>query len=300
MASVAGVLRPNLSGYSPASSSGVQLVQCWKDTGRLNPADGKFNDPFSEGAGRQGSFFGRNVLPVDKKDKIELSAPREVASKCPLSSFRFFKTKEVPTGFYDIKEWCIEHSYTLVMELLSPATSVTVGPVSPPCNRLHNAVCDALKKEYSYLDDEDLYRHARLVTSAVIAKVHTIDWTVELLKTALYSLGCILIGMDYWERNSRTHLDMLEELFWESCGTIKCGLGTLYPYDVDGKDRPDHVDLSALEVYRDGERKVASYNEFRRGLLLIPISKWKDLKDDGEAIQALEDVDGDDVYSQSE
>ncbi|KAH0866870.1 hypothetical protein HID58_073892 [Brassica napus] len=38
----------------------------------------------------------------------------------------------------------------------------------------HNAVCDALK---------DLYRHARLVTSAVIAKIHTIDWTVELLKT---------------------------------------------------------------------------------------------------------------------
>lgn len=28
-----------------------------------------------------------------------------------------------------------------------------------------------------------MYRHARLVTSAVIAKVHTIDWTVQLLKT---------------------------------------------------------------------------------------------------------------------
>ncbi|MFS8011249.1 putative hem peroxidase superfamily, hem peroxidase, animal-type [Helianthus anomalus] len=34
----------------------------------------------------------------------------------------------------------------------------------------HNAVCDALKKKYPYLDDEDLYRHARLVTSAMIAK----------------------------------------------------------------------------------------------------------------------------------
>jgi alpha-dioxygenase len=33
------------------------------------------------------------------------------------------------------------------------------------------------------LEDEDLYRRARLVTSAVIAKIHTIDWTVELLKT---------------------------------------------------------------------------------------------------------------------
>ncbi|KAJ0564103.1 putative heme peroxidase superfamily, heme peroxidase, animal-type [Helianthus annuus] len=47
----------------------------------------------------------------------------------------------------------------------------------------HNAICDALKKEYPNLDDENLYRHARLVTSAVMAKIHTIDWTVQLLKT---------------------------------------------------------------------------------------------------------------------
>ncbi|MFS7956212.1 putative hem peroxidase superfamily, hem peroxidase, animal-type [Helianthus anomalus] len=47
----------------------------------------------------------------------------------------------------------------------------------------HNAICDALKKEYPNLDDENLYRHARLVTSAVMAKIHTIDWSVQLLKT---------------------------------------------------------------------------------------------------------------------
>lgn len=40
-----------------------------------------------------------------------------------------------------------------------------------------------IQKHYPQLGDEELYRHARLVTSAVIAKVHTIDWTVELLRT---------------------------------------------------------------------------------------------------------------------
>lgn len=40
-----------------------------------------------------------------------------------------------------------------------------------------------LQKHYPDFDDEQLYRYARLVTSAVIAKIHTIDWTVELLKT---------------------------------------------------------------------------------------------------------------------
>uniref|UniRef100_A0A6N2MUU1 Uncharacterized protein n=1 Tax=Salix viminalis TaxID=40686 RepID=A0A6N2MUU1_SALVM len=35
-----------------------------------------------------------------------------------------------------------------------------------------------LKQEnYPGFDDEKLYRHARLVTSAVLAKIHTIDWT---------------------------------------------------------------------------------------------------------------------------
>lgn len=33
-------------------------------------ADGKFTDPFNEGAGGEGSFFGRNMPPVDQKDKV--------------------------------------------------------------------------------------------------------------------------------------------------------------------------------------------------------------------------------------
>ena len=44
---------------------------------RFNPedhpyrtADGKYNDPFNEGAGSQGNFFGRNILPVAQKDKV--------------------------------------------------------------------------------------------------------------------------------------------------------------------------------------------------------------------------------------
>lgn len=44
---------------------------------RFNPvdipfrtADGKFNDPFNEVAGSEGTFFGRNILPVDQKDKV--------------------------------------------------------------------------------------------------------------------------------------------------------------------------------------------------------------------------------------
>lgn len=40
---------------------------------------------------------------------------------------------------------------------------------------------------------------------------------------------------------------------------------------------------------------MARYNEFRRELLLIPITKWEDLTDDEEAIKTLEEVYGEDV-----
>lgn len=48
-------------------------------------------------------------------------------------------------------------------------------------------------------------------------------------------------------------------------------------------------------VYRDRERKIARYNQFRRALLLIPISKWEDLTDDKEEIKLLKEVYGDNV-----
>lgn len=33
-------------------------------------ADGKFNDPSNEAAGSEGTFFGRNMPPVNQKDKV--------------------------------------------------------------------------------------------------------------------------------------------------------------------------------------------------------------------------------------
>lgn len=50
-----------------------------------------------------------------------------------------------------------------------------------------------------------------------------------------------------------------------------------------------------LAVYRDRERSVARYNDFRRGMLQIPISKWEDLTDDEEAIKTLREVYDDDI-----
>lgn len=449
---------------------------------RFNPADyayrtanGEYNDPFNEGAGSEGTFIGRNLLPVDQTRKlvkpdpmviatkllarrtlidtgkqfnmiaaswiqfmihdwidhleetnqIHLTAPAEVADKCPLKSFRFYQTKQIPTGFYDIKTgtknirtpwWDGSAVYGSNAERLHKLRTYKDGKLKMSKDGLllhddngialsgdvrnswagvsslqalfikeHNAVCDALKVEYRDLGDEELYRHARLVTSAVIAKVHTIDWTVELLKTDTLHAGMRanwygLLGKKFKDtfghvgnatlgglvgqkkpQNHGVPYSLTEEFVGvyrmhsllpdslllrdtsaapgpnkspplieeipmasmvglegekslakigftgqmvsmghQSCGALELWnyplwLRDLIPQNVDGSDRPDHVDLPALEVYRDRERKVARYNQFRRGLLLLPIAKWEDLTDDTEAVEVLREVYGDDV-----
>ncbi|KAG9160522.1 hypothetical protein Leryth_019477 [Lithospermum erythrorhizon] len=442
-------------------------------------ADGKFNDPFNEGVGSQLTFFGKNILPIDQRNKllkpdpmvvatkllarskeykdtgkqfnmlaaswiqfmihdwidhledtqqIELIAPKEVAKQCPLKSFKFYKTKEVSTGFYKIKTgslnrrtpwWDGSAIYGSNAENLNNVRSFVdgklkiseedgvllqdhdgiaiTGDVRNSWTGLlalqalfvqeHNAVCDALKAEYPEFGDEELYRHARLVTSAVIAKIHTIDWTVELLKMPTLQaamranwygvlgkaikdrFGRIggssialsgIVGLSKPENHGvpyslteefvsvyRMHSMLPDSLqvrdinampgpnksppssqkidmanlvgekaakalnqigipnLMVSMGHQACGALELFNYpmwlrevvqqEVDGKDRPDPVDLAALEIYRDRERSVSRYNDFRRGLLMSPISKWEDLTDDVETINTLREVYEDDV-----
>jgi hypothetical protein len=41
----------------------------------------------------------------------------------------------------------------------------------------HNAICDRLHAEYPAWADEELFQRARLVNSALLAKIHTVEWT---------------------------------------------------------------------------------------------------------------------------
>ncbi|MGW0705343.1 peroxidase family protein [Streptomyces sp. NPDC002643] len=49
--------------------------------------------------------------------------------------------------------------------------------------REHNAVCKALRAEYPTMSEERIYHTARLVVSALIAKIHTVEWTPAILAT---------------------------------------------------------------------------------------------------------------------
>ena len=55
--------------------------------------------------------------------------------------------------------------------------------------REHNAVCDALKKAYPSMDDQRLYETAVLTVSALIAKIHTVEWTTCVLRHPALQIG---------------------------------------------------------------------------------------------------------------
>ena len=54
----------------------------------------------------------------------------------------------------------------------------------------HNAICDRLKRDYPRWDDERTFQQARLINAALMAKIHTVEWTPsilpnEVVKTAM-------------------------------------------------------------------------------------------------------------------
>ena len=63
--------------------------------------------------------------------------------------------------------------------------------------REHNSICDALAENHPELDDEQLFQKARLVNSALLAKIHTIEWTpaVTAHPTAVLGLNANWYGL---------------------------------------------------------------------------------------------------------
>ena len=56
-------------------------------------------------------------------------------------------------------------------------------------SREHNVLVDELQRAYPSWDDERTYQTARLIVSALIAKIHTIEWTPAILGTEALDIG---------------------------------------------------------------------------------------------------------------
>jgi hypothetical protein len=221
----------------------------------------------------------------------------------------------------------------------------------------HNAICEHLHRAYPAWDDDDLFAHARLVNAALIAKIHTVEWTPAILDHPTIHVGMrgswhglareggiyrLLAKLSTPEvrngiRGSRTehhdvpyaiteefvsvyrmhtllpdqltfrsvveddhavtlrladvvfggardvvekHRFSLADVAWsfvlQSAGAI-----TLhnYPETLRALPLPNGrtVDMAALDVFRDRERGVPRYNEFRRLIDRRPVSGFGQL-----------------------
>ncbi|MCX5381592.1 peroxidase family protein [Streptomyces sp. NBC_00091] len=80
--------------------------------------------------------------------------------------------------------------------------------------REHNAVCEALRHEYPYMDEDRVYHTARLVVSALIAKIHTVEWTPAILATKALDIGM----KTNWQGPPKNWLDQLGVWLLEANG----------------------------------------------------------------------------------
>ena len=53
----------------------------------------------------------------------------------------------------------------------------------------HNAICDRLRAEYPTWSDDALFDHARLINAALLAKIHTVEWTTAILGHPTLQIG---------------------------------------------------------------------------------------------------------------
>ncbi|HTE85413.1 MAG TPA: peroxidase family protein, partial [Dehalococcoidia bacterium] len=64
--------------------------------------------------------------------------------------------------------------------------------------REHNAICDRLAAEYPAWSDDELFARARLINAALMAKIHTVEWTPAIIShpTTRYALRANWWGVE--------------------------------------------------------------------------------------------------------
>ena len=82
--------------------------------------------------------------------------------------------------------------------------------------REHNAIASYLKSHHPTWKDEELFLTARLVNSALMAKIHTVEWTPGILATPVLKAAMHANwygGLPQWAAKRLPRVDQLEGLF---------------------------------------------------------------------------------------
>jgi hypothetical protein len=231
----------------------------------------------------------------------------------------------------------------------------------------HNYLCDLLAHQHPDWNDEQLYRKAKLINSALMAKIHTLEWTPAILPHPLtklamrvnwyglageeaqeilhfindneliggivgshaehfgapYSLteefvavyrmhplmpdtfsfrsaitGRFLESRELQEIAGNRTPAIAERLtmpdLFYSFGTTHPGALTLhnYPRHLQNLTRDDgeRLDLAAVDIYRDRERGVPRYNQFRQLIHKKPVKSFDELTGNPQLAKQVKSV----------
>jgi hypothetical protein len=231
----------------------------------------------------------------------------------------------------------------------------------------HNSICDLLAHQHTDWNDDQLYRIARLINSALMAKIHTLEWTCAIVPNPIIVRGMHvnwsglagedkqdvlpflndsdilggIIGSHHDHHTApfafteefvsvyRMHPLMPDDLTFSSLvtgrvletrqlagvtgvktpsiaeritmsdlfysfGTSHPGAVTLhnYPRTLQNlmRDDGEHLDLAAVDIFRDRERGVPRYNQFRRLIHKDSVKSFDELTDNPEWRKQLKTV----------
>jgi hypothetical protein len=113
--------------------------------------------------------------------------------------------------------------------------------------REHNAICDHLKKAYPDWDDNRLFNVARLINAAVMAKIHSVEWTPAILPNQGLSDGLnanwygLLTNLFRSGKNRKTVANI---------NVRNPELGGVVGNPIDKHDQPFGLTQEFVEVYR--------------------------------------------------
>lgn len=236
----------------------------------------------------------------------------------------------------------------------------------------HNSICDHLKQKHPEWSDDDLFDHARLINCALMAKIHTVEWTPGIAFHPTIQFGMRgnwwgLLGENFYRKHGRIgngdflsgimgsetnhhtapyalteefvsvyrmhalmpdmfsfrssvddHLlqerpfpevegletrKRVEEMsmvdLFYSFGTCHPGAVTLhnFPNFLRELKKPDgrFVDLASIDIFRDRERGVPRYNQFRELLHTPRVNSFEELTDNPEWAEQIREVYNNDI-----
>ncbi len=113
--------------------------------------------------------------------------------------------------------------------------------------REHNAICDHLAEHYPDWDDDRLFNVARLVNAAVMAKIHSIEWTPAILPEERLTMGLNAnwFGMLTYRLRSPEHRKTVATF-----NVPNAELGGLVGNAIDKHGSPFALSEEFVEVYR--------------------------------------------------